>query len=215
MTLFAPTMAASSGWHPSTDSMKLDFRGFTSKVARRAFFVFIACALLPISVLAFISLRQVTSELRTQSERRMRQAAKSTGLLLHQRILALDPSLEPVTPPASPAFGPTRPRPFIGVTLVTEDGRSQPVFGEVKSLPVFTAEQQRHVAAGEKLLSTHLSPAGPHRRRRQDAGGDHRGRLAVRQRACRRDGRAAGGGAPTGWRCRPRGIAGRRDCTVS
>ena len=143
--------------------MKLDFRGFTSKVARRAFFIFIACALLPISVLAFISLRQVTSELRTQSERRMRQAAKSTGLLLHQRILALDPSLEPVTPPASPATGPTRPRPFIGVTLVTEDGRSQPVFGEVKSLPVFTAEQQRHVAAGEKLLSTHLSPAGPAR----------------------------------------------------
>ena len=59
--------------------MKLDTRTFTSKVARRAFVLFIGCALLPVSVLAFIAFRQVTTELQGQSERRMRQASKAWG----------------------------------------------------------------------------------------------------------------------------------------
>jgi hypothetical protein len=67
--------------------VKLDTRTFTSKVARRAFVLFVGCALLPVSVLAVISFRQVTAELHQQSERRLRQASKAVDLTLHKRLL--------------------------------------------------------------------------------------------------------------------------------
>jgi len=77
--------------------MTLDTRTFTSKVSRRAFMLFVCCALLPVSVLAFLSFRQVTAELRGQSERRLRQASKAVGLELHRRLMALDAAIEVTT----------------------------------------------------------------------------------------------------------------------
>src|SRR5687768_1482818 len=102
--------------------MKLDTRTFTSKVARRAFVLFIGCALLPISVLAILSFRQVTVELREQSERRLRQGSKAVGLALHKRLLALDIAV--VHQDQDPLVDGLE-RPFLGVVLITPDGRSR------------------------------------------------------------------------------------------
>ena len=140
--------------------VKLDMRMFTSKVARRAFVLFVACALLPVSVLAVISFRQVTAELHEQSERRLRQASKSVGLALHKRLLALDVAIEPTVQRIQNQLDEGLQRPFVGVVHVTADGRSHPLSGHMSQLPTLTPEQSRHVAAGKTLLSTEPREAG-------------------------------------------------------
>ena len=51
--------------------MKLDMTFLRSKVARRVFLLFVVCAMLPIFVLALISFRQVTEQLREQSRKQL------------------------------------------------------------------------------------------------------------------------------------------------
>src|SRR5664280_1366654 len=134
--------------------MTLDTRTFTSKVSRRAFMLFVCCALLPVSVLAFLSFRQVTAELRGQSERRLRQASKAVGLELHRRLMALDAAIEVTTEESRNQPDEGLQRPFVGLVLVTPDGQSHLVSGQMIKLPILTPEQRRHVAAGKTVLSS-------------------------------------------------------------
>lgn len=157
MTSSAPTTAAFLVSAPNIEyaSMKLDLRTFTSNVSRRAFVLFVACALLPVSVLAFISLRQVTSELRGQSERRLRQASKAVGLLLHKRLLALDAAIEPAAQQTALNQGNEELEPpFLGVVLVTPDGQRRLISGQMSAPPTLTSAQADHVRRGEPSLST-------------------------------------------------------------
>ena len=57
--------------------MKIDKTFLRSKVGRRIFLLFISCALLPITVLALLSFRHVTTQLNKQSQERLEQAAKA------------------------------------------------------------------------------------------------------------------------------------------
>jgi len=143
--------------------VKLDTRTFTSKVARRAFVLFIGCALLPVSVLAAISFRQVTTELQAQSDRRLRQASKAVGLTLHKRLLALDVAIDPAVQQIQDQSAEGLQRAFVGVVLVTPDGLSRPLSGKMNGLPALAPEQARHVAAGKTLLSTEPRDGGPAR----------------------------------------------------
>jgi signal transduction histidine kinase/CheY-like chemotaxis protein len=143
--------------------VKLDTRTFTSKVARRAFVLFVGCALLPVSVLAVLSFRQVTAELHQQSERRLRQASKAVGLALHRRLLELAVAIDPRAQQIWDQLDQGRERPFVGVVLVTPDGRTRSLSGRMSELPTLTPEQARHVAAGKTLVSTAPHEAGPWR----------------------------------------------------
>jgi HAMP domain-containing protein len=64
-----------------------------TRIARRILFSFVLCALLPIVLLAFVAHRQVRSQLRLQSEARLREDAKSAGMALVQRLLVLHAEL--------------------------------------------------------------------------------------------------------------------------
>ena len=69
-------------------------RSFLSScVARRIFFLFILCALLPVGVLSLISFGDVTSQLTEQSERRVRQESKAMGMAIYQRLLLAEAEL--------------------------------------------------------------------------------------------------------------------------
>src|SRR5882724_7139761 len=65
-----------------------------SRVARRIFTLFIACALVPITVLTTLSFLEVSRELRSQSERQMQQGAKAVGLAIYERLTILDSELQ-------------------------------------------------------------------------------------------------------------------------
>jgi hypothetical protein len=51
----------------------------------------------------------------------------------------------------------------MGVVLVTPDGLSRPLSGQMSGLPALAPEQRRHVAAGKTLLSTEPREGGPAR----------------------------------------------------
>jgi hypothetical protein len=138
--------------------IRFDSRTFGSKVARRAFALFIACALLPVCALAVLSLHQVTSELQEQGERRLRQASKGMGFVFLNRLLAAEAALDQATERPVPS-GRKLPPPLIAARLAAPDGSDQALFGELDR-PALTEAQRASLAAGKTVLSTQRDATG-------------------------------------------------------
>jgi putative nucleotidyltransferase with HDIG domain len=66
---------------------------FHSVVARRIFLLFIACSLIPVSALMLVSLKQVYDYTRKENSQRLRQAAKSAGMSVHEGLYLLQSEL--------------------------------------------------------------------------------------------------------------------------
>jgi hypothetical protein len=71
-----------------------------SRFGRRLLLLFVGCAVVPIAVVAGVSYRHVTHQLRTQSESRLRQSNKALGLAIFERLLLLDATLKSIPPRA-------------------------------------------------------------------------------------------------------------------
>jgi signal transduction histidine kinase len=151
-----------------------DTRTFRSKVARRTFTLFIACALIPVSALALLSFEQVSTQLNEQSQQRLHQATKAAALGIYQRLLSLQEAIVLTASGLRSRSGPTGPLPdarvdeqsqrhFKSMVLVTEAGTRVPLFGHLDRLPALTAEQQRHLASGKTLLVVAHAPNRPPR----------------------------------------------------
>ena len=78
-----------------------------SKVGRRIFLLFIFCALLPLGLLAFFSLRQVTTHLYRQAEQMLHQESKEVGMATYERFLLLETELKMII--SGLASGPAKP----------------------------------------------------------------------------------------------------------
>lgn len=66
---------------------------FHSRIGRRIVGLFVLCALVPTSLLGWISYRQVTEQLVTQSTARLKQESKSQGMVLYNHLLTLTADL--------------------------------------------------------------------------------------------------------------------------
>ena len=62
---------------------------FQSRIGRRILGLFVLCALVPTSVLGWVSYRQVTQELIAQSAARLKQESKSQGMVLYDHLLTI------------------------------------------------------------------------------------------------------------------------------
>ena len=76
-----------------------------SRFGRRLLLLFVGCALVPILVLALLSYRHVSRQLRLQSEIRLHQANKALGLAIYERLLLLDATLRSIPPAALTQLG--------------------------------------------------------------------------------------------------------------
>jgi putative nucleotidyltransferase with HDIG domain len=119
-----------------------------SKVARRIFVLFVACALLPMAVFTTLSFIQVSRQLRTQNQRQLQQAAKSLGLAVYERLTILDSDLQVASlriqhgdPVPSPAG-----EPHFQTTTVWK-GQSGP---EANS--ILTTTERTHLLSGKSLI---------------------------------------------------------------
>ena len=143
--------------------MKLDWTSFRSKVARRIFTLFILCALLPITALAFISFGQVTDQLYEQSQRRLHQASKTVGLGIFERLLFLDAEMNMVasglvmgtgrpilTGPTE--FGRDLQQRFRGIIRSADAGRVTAVLGHIDDPPDLTPAEQDILSHGHSLI---------------------------------------------------------------
>jgi len=138
-------------------AMRLNTRMFSSQVARRAFLTFIACALLPVCVLAILALQQVTSHLQEQGQRRLQQTNKQVAMGLLRRLLAAEAVLGPTADRGSAPAG--RPRGPLTAAMWTADGSDRVLFGEMTP-PTLTEAQMAKLAAGKTVLSTGRDGSG-------------------------------------------------------
>ncbi|UCF56550.1 MAG: HD domain-containing protein [Deltaproteobacteria bacterium] len=143
--------------------MKIDSKFLRSKVARRIFALFILCALLPISVLAFISFTQVTEHLYEQSERRLDQARKALAMSVLERLFSIENELKIFSTNIEISPRPSSHRPteeyaehiekrLKGLALITETGRLLPLFGHIQIPADQSGEQKQHLESGKPLL---------------------------------------------------------------
>ncbi|SPP63251.1 response regulator [Nitrospira lenta] len=65
-----------------------------SRIARRMVGLFVLCALVPTSILGWVSYRQVTDQLMAQSSIRLQQESKSQGMVLYNHLLTLKADLD-------------------------------------------------------------------------------------------------------------------------
>lgn len=73
--------------------MRKRFALLETRVARQMLALFLVCALLPTAVLAGIAYRHVTTQLDQQSRDRLREASKTTGMALIERLLLSEAEL--------------------------------------------------------------------------------------------------------------------------
>lgn len=67
---------------------------FHSRIGRRILGLFVLCALVPTSILGWVSYRQVTEQLVAQTSARLKQESKSQGMVLYSHLLTLAADLD-------------------------------------------------------------------------------------------------------------------------
>ncbi|MEP7175064.1 MAG: EAL domain-containing protein [Gemmatimonadales bacterium] len=140
-----------------------------SRFGRRLLLLFVSCALLPIAVVAAVSYGHVTGELRSQSERRLRQANEALGLAVYERLLLLDATLRSIPPgvvlqlrgaghPANDdrllnaGLDLLASHRFVALEFVGDDGTSLPVFGRLQDRPPLSSGDRDNLALGLPLI---------------------------------------------------------------
>src|SRR6266581_6342099 len=148
--------------------MRIENTFLHSKLARRIFWLFVLCALIPITVLAAVSLRNVTAQLQEQSRRELHQVSRDEAMAVYERLSFLEADMKLVAFSIRDLSG-KGPRPysadsnglssnlvsrFRGLEVVTPDGNRKTLFGEHEARIDFTAKEQRTLLSGKNVLST-------------------------------------------------------------
>ncbi|MBS0169121.1 MAG: response regulator [Nitrospira sp.] len=143
--------------------MQIEYSFLHSRVARRVFFLFILCALIPVATFIVVSLVDAKSRLADQAEKRLHQESKTMGMALYQRLLLLEAELGTAIAqqrrgsPGQP--GELSPQMlhsgsgFVGVASASETGEASVVLGELQSVPVFTQDQRALLQQNKSLLT--------------------------------------------------------------
>ncbi|MEE8462375.1 MAG: hypothetical protein V3S50_09665, partial [Acidobacteriota bacterium] len=144
--------------------MKIEPRFLRSKVGRRIVLLFVLCALLPIGGVAVVSFTQVTNQLNEQSRQRLREASKSKGMAILERLQLLELALRMMA--SNLSTGSDNPvewssqgidenltQRFKKMTMLTDSGQLTALLGSPVDLPrEFTEEERRHLVTGQSLL---------------------------------------------------------------
>ena len=145
--------------------MKIDTNFLKTRVARRIFLLFFACALIPIAGAAVYSYVQVSSELQEQSRTRLRETVRATEGAIFERLRFIDAELKDFASDwrdgAGNLQGLSREDPqntlgtrFRGLSIVTASGVPTHLFGTIDELPVATDVDRQHLGTGRSILVT-------------------------------------------------------------
>ncbi len=149
--------------------MQIERSFLRSRVARRVFFLFILCALLPVGMLSLVSFTDVTGQLTQQSERRVRQESKAMGMAIYQRLLLLEAELLSINrqqraiPSVSPASSLPPTPGFAGMAHHSVDGATHIFLGEMRSIPALSQAQWALLHLQKTLMMTTTGEAGARR----------------------------------------------------
>jgi putative nucleotidyltransferase with HDIG domain len=139
--------------------VKLEFTYLRSRLARRIFWLFVLCALLPISVLALVSLLSVSYELKSQSRRRLSQITRDEGMIIFGRLTLLDEKLRTIAAISeNPSQGNTENSPFqadsqfVAMARILPNGDSKMLAGDRIRFVRLSQKEHDFVFAGKTLL---------------------------------------------------------------
>jgi len=132
-------------------------------VARRVLGLFFLCALLPIGTLALLSLREMSGNLKEQTNQRLRHASKNVGMEILDGFAFLQTEMEAMA--IHYTFGPRKSfgemidtydkvshRRFLGLTHFREPSRADTLFGMPCPLPPLTETTRKHLASGQAIV---------------------------------------------------------------
>jgi HD-GYP domain-containing protein (c-di-GMP phosphodiesterase class II)/HAMP domain-containing protein len=138
-----------------------------SKVARRIFLLFVLCALMPVSLLAVLSLSHVTKQLHRQTLRRLHHECKAAGLTIIERLFFLETDLKMLVSnhqkgkegPETLLTDEVRKRlgeRFQSLVLVNDGYGVHPLLGispfSLDMTERMTDQERLHIAAGKSLV---------------------------------------------------------------
>jgi signal transduction histidine kinase len=140
---------------------------FRSNVARRIFLLFILCALIPLSVLAYFSFSQVTKNLYVQANESLHQTSKASGMATFERLQFLETDLGMIGAILEKGNNDLRALPvpglqerlsarFKSIVLTAGKGRTKILLGRMPVIPQLTKHEQDHVHSGKTLVLTRL-----------------------------------------------------------
>ena len=144
--------------------MKIEPRFLRSKVGRRILLLFILCALLPIGGLAVVSFTQVTNQLTEQSRQRLREASKSKGMAIMERLQLLELGMRMIASNLNTISTISNQLSFQGpdedltqrferLSMITDSGEPTALLGSTLELTRnLTEEERRHLGKGKSLL---------------------------------------------------------------
>ncbi len=144
--------------------MKMEISFLRSVVARRIFFLFIACALVPIAIMAVLAFTQVEDQLEQQCLDRLYQTSKTTGMAIYERMFLLEDELLMFRPHVRLSdnssfddlyfpYGQRLTQRFSALYLASPAGGVTSFFGEPAS-PLPLAEEQRRFLTEDKTVVT-------------------------------------------------------------
>ncbi|MHA1739289.1 MAG: ATP-binding protein [Candidatus Heimdallarchaeota archaeon] len=144
--------------------MKIKKSFFKSKIARRIFFLFVSCAILPMVTLAYISFRTISYELNQQARKELHQICKGAGFDIFNNLLILDSKIDIIGFNAEPEgksssyYRLRYPHDlFKSATLLSDNEDISPTIGDRAGLPKLTESELDHINAGKSLILTQNS----------------------------------------------------------
>jgi putative nucleotidyltransferase with HDIG domain len=143
--------------------MKLNHHIFTSKFARRIFFVFFLCALIPVCGLAVIAYQRVNQQLDEQFQARLKRSVKTYSLFLYERLLILETEMTLVATHLNKSTGNMSEsiekrflkrlqNRFNAMALYNQDGDSRALFGQVDKIESINEKESSHLKTGKSLV---------------------------------------------------------------
>ncbi len=129
----------------------INFSFFSSRLARRILVTFVASALVPVAVLAVLSLYQVSHQLETQTHQRLRRAAKNHGLSIYEHLLFCEDELKLVGV-RSGRDRVMQQKKFNAIGRRYPDGRYEAILGDPIPPLALTDDQRDHLANGETVV---------------------------------------------------------------
>src|SRR6516165_5023816 len=118
--------------------MKLQTTFLHSKIARRIFWLFVLCALIPITILALVSLHNVSGQLKEESHRRLHQAAREEAMVVGARLMSVDGDLKLIAFGIRAQSAESRPSSVNGTFTLSND-----LGNRIKGLDVLMPDRSR------------------------------------------------------------------------
>ena len=140
--------------------MKIDLIFMKSRVANRIFYLFIICALLPIGLLAYISLHQLSEDQKKESFQKLHNVSKNIGMSIlegisfiksEMQVVALSTNAELQTPTLEKLTPKRNPR-LLGLTLFDGQHAVKTFIGEPCPYPKMTTTDLGHLSSREGVL---------------------------------------------------------------